>query len=128
MELERVPRHLAVLGGGYVGLEFGQMFRRFGSQVTVIQHAPHLLGREDEDVATAVEAILREDGIEVLLESELESIAKRGRRLALSLKTRRARRRLIADELLVATGRIPTPTSSAPRRPASRSTRTASWW
>jgi pyruvate/2-oxoglutarate dehydrogenase complex dihydrolipoamide dehydrogenase (E3) component len=108
MELERVPRHLAVLGGGYVGLEFGQMFRRFGSQVTVIQHAPHVLGREDEDVATAVEEILREDGVEVLLEAELESVAKHGRgRLALSLRTKRARRRIIADELLVATGRIP---------------------
>src|SRR5262249_13513542 len=54
MELDQVPRHLVVLGGGYIGLEFGQMFRRFGSQVTVAQRGPKLVGREDDDVAEAV--------------------------------------------------------------------------
>lgn len=67
MELDALPEHLLVIGGGYVGLEFGQMFRRFGCQVTVIQRGEHLLAREDEDVSDEVAAILREDGIRVLL-------------------------------------------------------------
>src|SRR5262245_50942525 len=108
MELARVPAHLVVLGGGYIAVEFGQMFRRFGSKVTVIERGSHLLGREDEDVANGVAEILREDGLEILFESELESVAKQGRgRLALSVRVKRRRRRIIADELLVATGRIP---------------------
>ena len=70
MELDEVPEHLLVLGGGYVGLEFAQMFRRFGSEITIMQRGEQLLAREDEDVAEAVAEILREDGIEVLLETE----------------------------------------------------------
>jgi pyruvate/2-oxoglutarate dehydrogenase complex dihydrolipoamide dehydrogenase (E3) component len=71
MELDEVPQHLIVLGGGYVGLEFGQMFRRFGSRVTIIERGPQLLGREDEDVAREVARILEEDGIDVLLNTEV---------------------------------------------------------
>src|SRR5207244_6876994 len=63
MELDEVPRHLLVLGGGYVGLEFGQMFRRFGSDVSVVQRGARLLAREDADVADAVADIMRQDGI-----------------------------------------------------------------
>ncbi len=63
MELAEVPEHLIVLGGGYVGLEFGQMFRRFGSEVTIVQRGPRLLAREDDDVADAVADLLREDGL-----------------------------------------------------------------
>ena len=73
MELDAVPEHLLVLGGGYVGLEFGQMFRRFGSDVTIVQRGEQLLGREDADVAEAVAEILREDGIDVLLESDADA-------------------------------------------------------
>lgn len=69
MELDSVPEHLVVLGGGYVGLEFGQMFRRFGAQVTIVQRGPRLLSREDPDVADAVADLLREDGIQILLNS-----------------------------------------------------------
>jgi pyruvate/2-oxoglutarate dehydrogenase complex dihydrolipoamide dehydrogenase (E3) component len=76
MELDAVPEHLLVLGGGYIGLEFGQMFRRFGSSVTIVQSGPQLLGREDEDVATAVLEILREDGIDVLLHGRATRVAK----------------------------------------------------
>ena len=70
MELDAVPEHLLVLGGGYIGLEFGQVFRRFGSRVTIVQSGKQLLAREDADVADEVAKILREDGIEVLLERE----------------------------------------------------------
>ncbi len=69
MELQELPEHLLVLGGGYVGLEFGQMFRRFGGAVTVVQHGKQLLGREDPDVAAEVCKLLEADGIEILLET-----------------------------------------------------------
>jgi pyruvate/2-oxoglutarate dehydrogenase complex dihydrolipoamide dehydrogenase (E3) component len=65
MELGAVPEHLLILGGGYEAVEFGQMFRRFGSAVTLIQHGKHLLDREDADISEAVEAILREDGLTI---------------------------------------------------------------
>ncbi len=67
MELDHVPEHLLILGGGYIGVEFGQMFRRFGSRVTIVQSGPHLLAREDADISEQVEKIFREDGIELLL-------------------------------------------------------------
>ncbi len=73
MELESVPEHLLVLGGGYIGLEFGQMFRRFGSRVTIVQSGPQLLRGEDADVAEAVLQIMREDQVEVLLNSRAEA-------------------------------------------------------
>ncbi|MDQ3363678.1 MAG: FAD-dependent oxidoreductase, partial [Actinomycetota bacterium] len=74
MELDEVPERLLVLGGGYVGIEFAQMFRRFGSEVTVVQRGTQLLAREDADVAGAVAEILREDGVEVLLETEAQGV------------------------------------------------------
>ena len=69
MELDQVPEHLLVIGGGYIGLEFGQMFRRFGSRVTLVQRGGQLLAREDADVAEEIASILRGEGIEVLLET-----------------------------------------------------------
>ena len=74
MELDQVPEHLIVLGGGYIGLEFAQMFRRFGSRVTVIQRGRQLLPLEDEDIAEAVLGVLREDGIDVLLEAGMRHV------------------------------------------------------
>lgn len=70
MELDTVPEHLLIVGGGYIGLEFGQMFRRFGSQVTIVQRGANLLAREDADVADAVASIMREDGLNVLIRGE----------------------------------------------------------
>src|SRR2546428_4291150 len=88
MELDTVPEHLLILGGGYVGLEFGQMFRRFGSQVTIIQRGAHLLAREDNDVADEVAKILREDGLEVLLETSPTRVEKAGDgKIQLTVKT-----------------------------------------
>ena len=63
MELDALPEHLLIIGGGYIGLEFGQMFRRFGSQVTIIQHHPHLLMSEDEDVSDEIAKIFKDDGL-----------------------------------------------------------------
>ncbi|MCB2199071.1 mercuric reductase [bacterium] len=74
MELEEVPERLVVLGGGYIGLEFGQMFRRFGSEVVILQRGSQLLMREDEDIAEEVTSILREDGLDVRLNSDVKAV------------------------------------------------------
>src|SRR5205807_5611887 len=76
MELDEIPTHLLVLGGGYVGLEFAQMFRRFGSEVTVVQRAPKLMGREDPDIADEVADILQEDGIRILLDTSGDRVER----------------------------------------------------
>jgi pyruvate/2-oxoglutarate dehydrogenase complex dihydrolipoamide dehydrogenase (E3) component len=108
MELEEVPDHLLVLGGSYVGLEFAQMFRRFGSAVTVVQRGKQLMSREDADVAEAVEEIMREDGIEVLLETQTRR-AERGDdgKIQLTLSTPEGESTLEGSHLLVAAGRPP---------------------
>jgi pyruvate/2-oxoglutarate dehydrogenase complex dihydrolipoamide dehydrogenase (E3) component len=108
MELDTVPEHLLIVGGGYVGLEFGQMFRRFGSQVTIIQHGAHLLAREDDDVAEAVAEILREDGIEILLQTTPLRVLKQANgQLQLTIQAPEGERTLIGSHLLMAAGRTP---------------------
>jgi pyruvate/2-oxoglutarate dehydrogenase complex dihydrolipoamide dehydrogenase (E3) component len=108
MELDEVPEHLLVLGGGYVGLEFGQMFRRFGSQVTIVQRGKQLLAREDADVAEAVAEILREDGIEVLLQTDATRVEHADGAIRLTVSgAERTERTLSGSHLLVAAGRAP---------------------
>jgi pyruvate/2-oxoglutarate dehydrogenase complex dihydrolipoamide dehydrogenase (E3) component len=108
MELDEVPDHLLVLGGGYVGLEFAQMFRRFGSEVTVVQRGQQLLAREDADVAGAVAEILGEDGIAVLLRTEAQSVRQDGgSALRLAVSGPDGERTLSGSHLLVAIGRPP---------------------
>ncbi|HEX6292408.1 MAG TPA: mercuric reductase [Herpetosiphonaceae bacterium] len=107
MELDAVPDHLLVLGGGYIGLEFGQMFRRFGSRVTIVQRGPKLLAREDDDVAEAVADILREDGIEVFLDTEALRVEQADEQIRLMVRTPDGERALAGSHLLVATGRTP---------------------
>jgi pyruvate/2-oxoglutarate dehydrogenase complex dihydrolipoamide dehydrogenase (E3) component len=106
MELDEVPRHLMVLGGGYVGLEFAQIFRRFGSEVTVVQRGPQLLAREDKDVADAVADVLRDDGIEVMLETEALHAEQDGE-ITLTVRTPDGERTLSGSHLLLAAGRPP---------------------
>jgi pyruvate/2-oxoglutarate dehydrogenase complex dihydrolipoamide dehydrogenase (E3) component len=107
MELDLVPAHLIVLGGGYVGLEFAQMFRRFGSRVTIVQRGSQLLPLEDEDIADAVLAILREDGVEVLLRAEARGAVRDGHGIRLEVVTPEGQRSLSGSHVLVATGRLP---------------------
>jgi pyruvate/2-oxoglutarate dehydrogenase complex dihydrolipoamide dehydrogenase (E3) component len=108
MELDTVPEHLLVVGGGYVGLEFGQMFRRFGSRVTIIQRGAYLLTREDADVAREVANILREDGIEVLLETRPVRVEQSSEgNISLTVQMPAGERTLTGSHLLVATGRVP---------------------
>jgi pyruvate/2-oxoglutarate dehydrogenase complex dihydrolipoamide dehydrogenase (E3) component len=107
MELDAVPEHLLVVGGGYIGLEFAQMFRRYGSQVTVVQHGAQLLAREDEDVSAALADVLREDGITLRLSAEPLRVERRGGELRLTVAGGDGARVLRGTHLLVATGRVP---------------------
>lgn len=107
MDLDAVPEHLIVLGGGYIGLEFGQMFRRFGSRITIVQRGSQLLPQEDADVASEVAEILREDGIEVLLNSQPIKAEGSAGDIRLTVLTPVDTRSLAGSHLLVATGRAP---------------------
>jgi pyruvate/2-oxoglutarate dehydrogenase complex dihydrolipoamide dehydrogenase (E3) component len=108
MELDEVPEHLLVVGGGYVGLEFGQMFRRFGSQVTIVQRRGQLLPREDPDVAEEIANILRQDGIELLLETHPLRVEETSDGpIRLVVRTPEGERTLTGSHLLLAAGRVP---------------------
>ncbi len=107
MELDAVPEHLLVLGGGYVGLEFGQMFRRFGSRVTIVQSGGQLLNREDPDIAEEVAEILKQDGVEVLLNATANRVSQSDGIIRLEVQQQGGSATLAGSHLLVATGRVP---------------------
>jgi len=108
MELDTVPEHLLIIGGGYIALEFGQMFRRFGSQVTIIQHSLRLLMSEDEDVSDAIAKILREDGITVLTGTTPQQVEQQSSgRMQLTVRTPQGEQQLTGSHLLAAVGRVP---------------------
>ena len=108
LELDRLPGHLVVLGGGYVGLELAQAYRRFGSRVTVIEHGPRLLRREDPDVSQEVQRILEADGLEVLLSAEITQVEGRsGEHVRASVRTTDGSRTIEGTDILVAAGRTP---------------------
>jgi pyruvate/2-oxoglutarate dehydrogenase complex dihydrolipoamide dehydrogenase (E3) component len=107
MELDAVPEHLLVLGGGYVGLEFGQMFRRFGSRVTIVQSGGQLLNREDPDIAQEVAKILQQDGVEVLLKATANRVSQSGGGIRLEIQQEGRSTAITGSHLLVATGRKP---------------------
>lgn len=108
MELDTLPEHLLIIGGGYIGLEFGQMFRRFGSQVTIIQRRPRLLINEDEDVSDEITKILREDGVTVLTETTPQWVEQLGDGcIQLTMHTPQGEQQLVGSHLLAAAGRVP---------------------
>jgi pyruvate/2-oxoglutarate dehydrogenase complex dihydrolipoamide dehydrogenase (E3) component len=108
LELDRLPEHLIVIGGGYVGLEFAQAYRRFGSKVTVIQSGPQLLTGQDPDVATEVLQIFASEGLDVLTSSEIIGVRGRsGTSVHLAVRTPLGERTIQASDILVATGRSP---------------------
>ena len=108
LNLERLPEHLVILGGGYIGLEFAQAMKRFGSRVTIIQHGQRLLKGEDPDVADALLELMKDEGVEVLLQSEVLSVTGRsGTGVALRVRAGTTERTLDASDILVAAGRTP---------------------
>jgi pyruvate/2-oxoglutarate dehydrogenase complex dihydrolipoamide dehydrogenase (E3) component len=108
LELDYLPPHLIVLGGGYVGLEFAQAYRRFGSRVTVIEHGPQLMAREDPDVSNEVQRILNDEGIQVLVAAEtLHVHGESGKEVSLLVRTTSGEQNIEGSDILVAAGRIP---------------------
>ena len=108
LELNQLPRHLVVVGGGYVGLEFAQALRRFGSEVTILQHGSHLLANQDHDVSEEIQRILVSEGIEVVTSVEIVSVSGRsGVEVKLAIRTPQGEREVVASDVLVATGRTP---------------------
>lgn len=104
MELEKLPDHLGIVGGGYIALEFAQIFRRLGSRVTIVERGNHFLPREDEEIANCVKQILLDEGIEILFDSPIKSLKKNGENTDIDLG---AKGILSVSHLLVATGRLP---------------------
>ena len=107
MDVDFLPEHLIVIGGGYIGLEFAQMYRRFGSRVTVIEKSAQLMRREDGDVAAAVREILEKDGVEFRLNVECMAVEKRGEGVAVQLDCDAGDREVAGSHLLLALGRRP---------------------
>ncbi len=108
LELDYLPPHLIVLGGGYVGLEFAQAYRRFGSSVTVIEHGPQLMTREDPDVSEELQRILMDEGIRSLIGTEILRVHGRsGKEASLVVRTISGAQKIEGSDILVAAGRIP---------------------
>ncbi len=107
MQVDFLPRHLAIVGGSYIGLEFGQMFRRFGSEVTIIEMAPRLIAREDEDVSLAIQDILQKEGVNLRLNAKCISLANRENEIAVGVDCMQGSPEVRASHVLLAVGRRP---------------------
>ena len=107
MDLDVVPEHLIVVGGSYIGLEFAQMFRRFGSRVTVVEMGPHLIGREDEDVSIEIESFLKQEGIDLRLNAKCLSVQKEAGGISIAVDCTAGSPRVQGTHLLLAVGRAP---------------------
>ncbi|TMB74416.1 MAG: FAD-containing oxidoreductase [Deltaproteobacteria bacterium] len=107
MGVDFLPEHLIIIGGSYIGLEFGQMYRRFGSNVTIVEKGPRLIAREDEDISKAIQEILEREGILLRLNAECMTAHKEGDRIAVGLDCADASRQVVGSHLLLAVGRVP---------------------
>ncbi len=107
MDVDYLPEHLIVIGGSYIGLEFAQMYRRFGARVTVCEMGPRLIGREDEDVSEAIREIFEREGIDVRVNAKCLNVAKRGERIGVGLDCREGAPEVEGSHLLLAVGRLP---------------------
>lgn len=107
LELDSLPRHLVVVGGSYIGIEFGQMYRRFGSEVTIVEKGPRLIQREDEDVSAAIKDILENEGIHVRLNAECISFEKRGGDVVVGVNCQSGEPEAVGSHVLLAVGRRP---------------------
>ena len=107
MDVDFLPEHLVIVGGSYIGLEFGQMYRRFGSEVTIVEMGPRLIGREDEDVSEAVRQILEAEGIQIRLNAKCISLAKHDSRIAVGIRCDEGPPEVVGTHVLLAVGRTP---------------------
>ena len=107
MDVDFLPEHLIVIGGSYVGLEFAQMYRRFGSEVTVVERGPRLIHREDEDVSENIKTILEGEGIKIRLGAECIGFEKRGDKVAVQVDCSSGDKTVIGSHILLAVGRVP---------------------
>ena len=107
MDIDFLPEHLVIVGGSYVGLEFAQMYRRFGSEVTIVEKGPRLIGREDEDVSDAVREILEMEGIRIRSNAKCISLAKHDSRLAVGMGCDEGAPEVVGTHVLLAVGRTP---------------------
>ena len=108
LELDRLPEHLIVIGGGYVGLEFAQAYRRFGSKVTILQRAPQIIPNEDPDVAKELQRLLALEGIDIVLSADILQVTGRsGEEVRLTVKTSQGEQEIVGSHILVAAGRVP---------------------
>ena len=107
LDLEAVPEHLLIIGGGYIGVEFAQVFRRFGAKVSIIQRGGQLMPQEDEDVADAVKEVLEEEGINIYCNANTASVTQKGDHKEIEIEVDGETKRLIGDQVLVAAGRKP---------------------
>ena len=109
MELDTLPEHLIIIGGSYIGLEFGQMFRRFGSEVTVVERGPRLIARDDEDVSDTVREVLEREGVRIELGADCLGVRREGAGVAVRLQCVEGEEptEVIGSHLLVAVGRVP---------------------
>ena len=107
MQLTKVPEHLLVLGGGYIGLEFGQMFRRYGSRVTIVHQGPQIVPREDPEIAAELQKALEAEGVEFVLSARTEVVNQKNGGITLTCMIAQGAREVAGSHLLVATGRVP---------------------
>ena len=107
VDVDFLPRHLIVVGGSYIGLEFGQMYRRFGSEVTILQRAPRLTPREDEDISDCIRQIVEAEGVHVRLNSTCISFEKRGNEIAAGVDCDNGPKEVVGSHVLLAVGRRP---------------------
>jgi len=107
MDVDFLPRHLVIIGGSYIGLEFGQMYRRFGSEVTIVEMGPRLIGREDPDVSAEVKEILENEGVHIRLNATCISFRKDGENIAAGVDCNEGDREVLGSHVLLAVGRVP---------------------
>ena len=107
MDIDFLPEHLIIIGGSYIGLEFAQMYRRFGSRVTIIENGLRLIAREDEEISAAIQAVLEGEGIEFRLNAQCLSVAKHGKDITVNLSCAELSQKVTGSHLLLAVGRVP---------------------
>jgi pyruvate/2-oxoglutarate dehydrogenase complex dihydrolipoamide dehydrogenase (E3) component len=107
MDVDFLPQHLIIIGGSYIGLEFGQMYRRFGAKVTIVEKGPRVIAREDPEVSQAIQDILEKEGVQIRLNAECISAHKNGDVIAVGLDCADASREVSGSHLLLAVGRVP---------------------